>query len=159
MPIDYMAQSRANDAYLAAIQKQAMTREREQPAVDALKRLGEIEDYYRQYPGAAPNGTGTTGLMSTDAAGWGRLQDMQREYLNLTADLQGKQRPAVRSGRLVVEDEVGNASYGDIPKPFQPLPPPTPASSSMFQAQMQPGSQVPEAVAGLRSFSRRRNVR
>lgn len=41
----------------------------------------EAEQYFRLYPGAAPGGTGETGLAPNDADGYYSLQDMQRRYL------------------------------------------------------------------------------
>lgn len=42
--------------------------------------LPQIEQYYAQYPGAAPGGSGETGLAPNDAQGWSALQNLQTRY-------------------------------------------------------------------------------
>lgn len=49
----------------------------------AKDRLKWIQDYYRMYPGAAPGGSGPTGLAPGDSSGWQRLLAMQQEYTQL----------------------------------------------------------------------------
>lgn len=49
----------------------------------AKARLKWIEDYYRMYPGAAPGGSGSTGLAPGDELGWRNLLAMQQEYVQL----------------------------------------------------------------------------
>ncbi len=60
------------------------------PQTQALKRLQEIMGNWQQYPGAAPGGTGPTGLAPGDATGWSNLMNQQTEAANLVNELQGK---------------------------------------------------------------------
>lgn len=55
----------------------------EAPADPRAGRIKAIEDYWQQYPGAAPNGSGPTGLASSDAKGWSDLLNQQTEYFDL----------------------------------------------------------------------------
>jgi hypothetical protein len=47
------------------------------------KRLKDIEEYYKQHPGAKSGGTGDTGIASGDEAGYRYLLQMQRDYEQL----------------------------------------------------------------------------
>ena len=60
------------------------------PNAMALERLRQIEDRWRMYPGASPGGTGKTGLLSNDAAGWSQILNEQTEYQNLSNRLDNK---------------------------------------------------------------------
>jgi len=66
----------------------------------AMPRLTEIEEYWRQYPGAAPGGSGPTGLLPNDAKGWSDLMNMQTEYANLKRQLSGEGPLQVRGAPL-----------------------------------------------------------
>lgn len=55
----------------------------------AKDRLKYIEDYYKMYPGAAPGGSGPTGLNAGDSLGWANLLKMQQEYAQLKAFFPG----------------------------------------------------------------------
>lgn len=50
---------------------------------DPEARLAAIHAYWRKYPGAAPGGTGETGLLKNDAQGWSDLLNMQTEESGL----------------------------------------------------------------------------
>ena len=58
-------------------------------------RMAEIEDNWRTNPGAAPGGTGPTGLLPGDARGWSDLLNQQTEH----AALSGHPITAVKRGR------------------------------------------------------------
>lgn len=45
--------------------------------------LPTIEAYYKQYPGAAPGGTGETGLNSNDSQGYADLMNLRTRYQEL----------------------------------------------------------------------------
>jgi len=64
----------------------------------ANPRINQIEDYWRQYPGAAPGGTGPTGLASNDAQGWSQLLNDQTEHQNLINSLTGAPPVTVKMG-------------------------------------------------------------
>lgn len=68
----------------------------------AKARLKYIQDYYNMYPGAAPGGSGPTGLAPNDQAGWQRLLAMQQEYLELKAHY-----PQAAEGGLIKVGERG----------------------------------------------------
>lgn len=59
-------------------------------------RMAEFESYMRQNPGAAPGGTGSTGLAATDHSGWSWILDKQKQYLDDQAALAGKAGPSVK---------------------------------------------------------------
>jgi hypothetical protein len=58
----------------------------------------DFENYMHTNPGAAPGGTGKTGLNANDAAGWSKLLERQQQYLADKAELQGQAGPSVRFG-------------------------------------------------------------
>ena len=70
-----------------------------------LARLQQIQALWQQYPGRAPNGSGLTGLQSSDGRGWSSMLNEQTEGLRLAAELQGKQGPNIEYG-------------GDLDEPF-----------------------------------------
>lgn len=55
---------------------------------DPRARLQQLEEGFRMNPGRAPNGTGTTGLLSSDSKGWSKVLEEQQEYARLQ-DLAG----------------------------------------------------------------------
>jgi hypothetical protein len=63
-----------------------------------LDRIREFETYMERYPGAAPNGTGSTGLMSGDARGYSELLNRQKRYLDDKNAVAGRGPMAVRDG-------------------------------------------------------------
>lgn len=50
---------------------------------DPEERLRQLEEGFRMNPGRAPNGSGTTGLLSGDKQGWSNVLREQQEYLKL----------------------------------------------------------------------------
>lgn len=63
---------------------------------DPTARLAELSRHYAQFPGAAPGGTGRTGVMS--ARGWSDVLERQQEYLRLQDFLEGGRGIDVRAG-------------------------------------------------------------
>lgn len=61
-------------------------------------RLDELQAEFDEYPGAAPGGTGPTGLASGDAKGYSDLLNRRVEYLNLKNAQQGKAPVTQRYG-------------------------------------------------------------
>jgi len=45
--------------------------------------LDQMKNYFEQYPGAAPRGTGETGLASDDATGYSHLLNMRQRFLQM----------------------------------------------------------------------------
>jgi len=62
------------------------------------KRVRDFETYMQKYPGAAPNGTGSTGLMSWDASGYRELLNRQKKYLDDKNAMAGRGPMNVREG-------------------------------------------------------------
>lgn len=71
------------------------------------QRLNDIMESWKQNPGRAPNGTGSTGLMSTDSQGYSQMLNEQTEALNIQNELAGKGPVNVRMGR-----DLGGLNYG-----------------------------------------------
>ncbi len=65
--------------------------------VDPMQRLSQLEAEHRQFPGSAPNGTGATGLMSSDARGWSDMLQRQQEYVRLNDAVSGGRGVNVRT--------------------------------------------------------------
>lgn len=63
-----------------------------------IQGVQDFENYMHTNPGAAPGGTGKTGLLSNDAQGWSKLLERQQQYLADKAELEGKAGPSVRFG-------------------------------------------------------------
>lgn len=61
-----------------------------------IRGIEDFENYMHRNPGAAPGGTGNTGLAANDAAGWSKLLERQQQYLADKAELEGKAGPTVR---------------------------------------------------------------
>lgn len=55
-----------------------------------LERLRALQEEFTKYPGAAPGGTGDTGLATNDAQGYSDLLGRRTEFMNTQRDLQGK---------------------------------------------------------------------
>ena len=60
-------------------------------------RLRDILENWRMNPGAAPNGSGTTGLNHNDSHGWDRLLEDQRWALNALREQNGDEPMQVRA--------------------------------------------------------------
>ena len=70
-----------------------------QQAVDPRRaRLKQIESRWAQFPGSGPQGTGSTGLLSDDFAGWTKQQNENIEGLNLQRELAGQEPLQQRFG-------------------------------------------------------------
>lgn len=78
-------------------------------------RLNDILKSWKENPGRAPNGTGTTGLMSTDKEGYGQMLNEQKEALDLQNELSGKAPTQVREAPLVERhfDSAEQVPYED----------------------------------------------
>lgn len=55
-----------------------------------LERLRALQEEFTKYPGAAPGGTGDTGLHPDDTQGYSDLLNRRSEFMNTQRDLQGK---------------------------------------------------------------------
>lgn len=75
-----------------------------------FNRMRSFENLVRQHPGAAPGGTGTTGLMSGDARGYSDLLNRQTQYLNDQRAEDGKGPMAVEYGGVM--GEMGGGRRG-----------------------------------------------
>lgn len=62
------------------------------------KRIRDFELYMHRNPGARPNGTGSTGLMSGDARGYSDLLNRQTQYLNDKSAAAGRGPMNIREG-------------------------------------------------------------
>lgn len=82
-------------------------------------RLKAFSDYINVHPGAAPNGSGETGLQSTDAAGWSHLLERQQQFLKDDAAERGAAGPSVRfggySGGVLGGSDEGSGAGGRMP--------------------------------------------
>lgn len=78
-------------------------------------RLNDILNSWKENPGRAPNGTGTTGLMSTDKEGYAQMLKEQTEAMNLSNELKGKGPVEVREAPLQERhyDSAGPVPQGD----------------------------------------------
>lgn len=131
------------------------------PQTQALRRLKEITDYWQQYPGAAPGGTGATGLMPGDAKGWSDLLNQQTEAANIERqfkgegplDVKARQTPSQPMPSTMWDPGQTSAVTGGYmpaaPPPSPLLPQPT-ATNPSEQA-MTPFDQTKQrqALAGL----------
>lgn len=83
----------------------------------ARERLQNIEAYWNENPGAAPGGSGETGLLPNDSQGWSALLNMQTEHQNLSNQLKGQapvqvvEKPAMATTRRPSLTALG---YDDI---------------------------------------------
>lgn len=75
----------------------------------ALNRLNVLGNEFTQNPGAAPGGTGRTGILPGDATGYSRLLERQQEFLGLQNQLAGKQGPGVRTAGY--EEEIEGSGF------------------------------------------------
>jgi len=57
---------------------------------DPVQRLAELSQQMRDNPGRAVGGSGSTGLLRNDAAGWRTMLQDQKEYAALQAYLNGQ---------------------------------------------------------------------
>lgn len=91
-------------------------------------RIQQIEDYWRQFPGAAPGGTGSTGLLSNDAQGYSRLLNEQTEHANLLRELDDKGPLAVKFDPSPGDDASGTAgdALADVAASMPYYVPPAP---------------------------------
>lgn len=67
-------------------------------AFNRANRMEDFEEYVGQNPGAMPNGTGRTGLMSGDARGHSALLERQQQYVNDASMSAGRGPVSVRQG-------------------------------------------------------------
>lgn len=65
------------------------------------RRLQELQDEFTRNPGAAPGGTGLTGLNKDDGQGYSALLNRQTEYLNLQRELDGQGPLRVQRGGII----------------------------------------------------------
>lgn len=72
-------------------------------------RMRAFENEMRLNPGAAPNGTGRTGLMSGDARGWSDLLNRQAQYLNDTRADEGDEPYNVVAAGPMRSRTIGSA--------------------------------------------------
>ena len=68
---------------------------------DPASRLAELQEEFTRFPGAAPGGTGLTGLGKHDAQGYSRLLERQQEYMNLQRQAAGQGPMNVRWGGVM----------------------------------------------------------
>ncbi len=86
-----------------------------------VSRVRELDRYYAMYPGAAPNGTGATGV--NDLAGYSKMKNENVEYLNLKNELAGKGPVGTRFGGMAWGEHMPKrpslaALRGDDPNDF-----------------------------------------
>ena len=95
----------------------------------AQARVGDIEQGWRQHPGRAPGGTGTTGLHPADKFGWSDMLNEQTEHLGLQNALAGEAQPTIR-----VNEGAGLRGLRKaLPSPVtKAAPQPMPESHDMF---------------------------
>lgn len=67
-------------------------------SADPRRRMAAFEDRVRTHPGAAPGGTGTTGLLPGDAQGYSDLLEDQQGYLQDRQAVRGRAPLAVEAG-------------------------------------------------------------
>jgi len=107
-----------------------------------VARIQQIEDYWQQYPGAAPGGTGATGLLSNDAQGYSRLLNERIEHDNLVRALNDQGPLSVRMGRPMYDDAGGTAgdALEDVrtSMPWYVPPPPPPKQTAQPVAPQPP---------------------
>lgn len=118
-------------------------------------RVKDIEENWQQFPGAAPGGTGPTGLMSSDSKGWSDLMNQQSEHQNLLNELSGKGPMKVERGQ-----DMGGMppSIADDPNSSFNLNPYSPGNTENIhnaQAQARSGNPAQKqlAIQGLRKAS------
>lgn len=96
------------------------------------ERLRQLEEGFRQNPGRAPNGTGSTGLGRTDSRGYTRMLEEQQEYLKLrqhVSQMPEETAPAAQSQTHVASKarSVGKIASGWRPPQPENIPEPEPA--------------------------------
>ena len=86
---------------------------------DPMTRLRELTQLYGQYPGRAAGGTGSTGLMPSDARGWSNMLEEQQEATRLQAYLGRDEMPTVQqAGDIPSTRTIGQATGGLNPFAF-----------------------------------------
>lgn len=84
------------------------------PSIQGL--IGALQGW-QQNPGSAPGGTGTTGLLPGDLAGWTRMLNQQIQDINSARQLAGYDPLQVRGGGTVQEKhEGGTPNLGADPR-------------------------------------------
>lgn len=82
------------------------------------RRLDQFGGYMQAHPGAAPGGTGDTGLTPGDATGWSGIQNKQIQYLRDLATANGSSQPNVRVAPYDGSEFSGSSgSDGGSPAP------------------------------------------
>lgn len=66
------------------------------PEDPRIARLRKLQEEFTNHPGAAPGGTGDTGLLTNDAQGYSDLLNRRSEAVNLQRDISGKGPLAVK---------------------------------------------------------------
>jgi hypothetical protein len=84
-----------------------------QQAVDPRReRLKQIQARWAEFPGSGPRGTGSTGLASSDFAGWARQQNENFEGQNLERELAGLSPMQHRfGGEISVDSEMPSTMW------------------------------------------------
>lgn len=109
-------------------------------ANDRAARITNFQNYMGANPGAAPGGTGSTGLRENDGAGWARLMEQQQQYLKDIAAEAGKAGPAVR---------VGAYDGAHLPQPTGAPKMPSPSASAAMKGlstAMDAGGRLPQII-------------
>lgn len=73
----------------------------------SIQGLWNAVQGWQQNPGSAPGGTGQTGLLPGDAAGWARMLNQQTADQNAARQLMGQSPLDVRGGGTVREIHQG----------------------------------------------------
>ena len=63
-----------------------------------VSRLRYLREQQQRFPGRRPGGSGSTGLLSSDAQGWSNMLNQQTEAANLERELAGQGPLNVQSG-------------------------------------------------------------
>lgn len=80
---------------------------------DPRQRLAQLAQEFQTNPGAAPGGSGSTGLMSGDAQGYSRLLERQQEFLKLQDALSGGKGINTRVGGTTTTRTLDPATVAD----------------------------------------------
>lgn len=103
-----------NDPRAQMIQANQVRDEGASTYINPAARLAELSNQWAMNPGRAPGGSGSTGLLSNDAAGWRQMLADQREYAALQDIQRGGtgQQTTRYAGSAADPYSVGQASLG-----------------------------------------------
>ena len=120
------------------------------------QRIQQLEDEYARFPGAAPGGTGLTGLGKNDAQGYSDMLNRRTEYMQLARLMQDKPLMNMGYGGVAASPAMQDPATGrDNSDSFSATGDAGISGSTMerFRSQFKDPRAHQAALAGLRNAS------